>query len=383
MEWVSMAGKKPIKSWCANVEDSAMKQALDLARHPKLFKHVAMMGDAHCGYGMMIGGVVALNGAVSPSMVGYDIGCGMQFITFHGVDASSVNAAQIELILREIARGVPHGMGKYKNGRCRLLNEAPESVAVAADLGVAAISLGTLGGGNHFIELQENNDGFLCAMVHSGSRKLGQEICKYYDAKALELNRLYAADIPNKDLAFLPIGATEAYDYIEAMQYALTYARDNRNLIMDEVIRAVAHVLGYDIGSNESLDVHHNYAAIENHFGKNVWVHRKGATSAREDELGIIPGSSGTASYIVKGLGNADSFCSCSHGAGRTMSRSAAKKTLDKDGAKVLMGDVVTLKEVPLDESPEAYKDIESVMKSQEDLVTIVQTLTPLGNIKG
>ena len=248
--------------------------------------------------------------------------------------------------------------------------------------------IGTLGGGNHFIEIQKGNDGFIWIMIHSGSRNIGYKVAYHYNKKAQEFNDRWHSSVPkNHGLAFFPIEDYTARIYIEEMNYCIEFALANRKLMMNRVINIFKEMISPDIKFDKMINIAHNYARIENHFGKNVWVHRKGATSAKKGEIGIIPGSQGTKSYIVKGLGNLDSFMSCSHGAGRTMSRTKARnelnlekeiKNLDKQG---IVHSIRHKKD--LDEAPSAYKDINLVMENQKDLVEILVELTPLAVIKG
>jgi tRNA-splicing ligase RtcB len=276
-------------------------------------------------------------------------------------------------------------------------------------------SLGTLGGGNHFIEIQKGSDGYIWFMLHSGSRNLGLKVAKAYNEKAKELNKTYFSSIPEEyDLAFLPIGTEEADDYIREMNICLDFAQANRDLMVERIKKSFTDKLclncngkggkkgskcevcdgkGYfediyeDIEFEETINIHHNYAAIENHFGQNVWIHRKGATSAKEGQLGIIPGSQGTASYIVKGKGNPESFMSCSHGARRVMSRTKARKELDLEKEKQLLDSKGIIHSIrskdDLDEASSAYKNIDTVMNEQKDLVDILVKLEPLAVVKG
>jgi len=250
-------------------------------------------------------------------------------------------------------------------------------------------SLGTLGGGNHFIEFQKNELGELCIMIHSGSRNLGKKICDYYNAKAVEMNEKYFSQVPKQNqLAFLPLDDNLGQRYLHEMRYALEFAYSNRrvmtNLIIDMVSASKPRI---EKDYHRRVDVHHNYAVLENHFGKNVMVHRKGATRARTGDIGLIPGSQGSSSYVVSGLGNKDSFCSCSHGAGRKMSRTKAKKELDLALEQAKLDDLGVVHGIrsvnDLDEAAGAYKDIDTVMENQKDLVNIIHKLTPVGVIKG
>jgi tRNA-splicing ligase RtcB (3'-phosphate/5'-hydroxy nucleic acid ligase) len=264
---------------------------------------------------------------------------------------------------------------------------APDIQVIQQQLSSAKKQLGTLGGGNHFIELQKGTDDFIWIMIHSGSRNFGLKIAHVYHSIAGVLCNRWYSDLPDKDLAFLPIEAPEAKEYLNAMFYAVKFASVNRRHMLDTVMDIMREDLAYSLSFQIPFDVSHNYAAWENHFGENVLVHRKGATRARDGELGIIPGSQGTHSYIVRGRGNPDSFESCSHGAGRKLGRGVARRTLDLTAEQKRLdyqGIVHSVRNVDdLDEAAGAYKDIDLVMRLQADLVDIVEVLSPLGVIKG
>jgi len=379
--------KVPIKSWCDNPEEGALEQAKNLASLPFIFKQVCLMPDTHQGYGMPIGGVIACIHAIIPNAVGVDIGCGMCAVK---TSATEITTEQIKEIFGYIRELVPLGFNhRTENQEWEGFNEVPNILIIKQELESAKKQLGTLGGGNHFIEIQKGSDGFIWLMVHSGSRNFGYKIAKEYNKKAQELCKMWYSNIPpfkgEDGLAFLPIGSKEAKEYLEAMNFALKFAYADRKRMMNDICSSVYKVLGCTW--EPEINIHHNYVAIENHFGRNVWVHRKGATSAREGEFGIIPGSQGTSSYIVIGKGNRESFTSCSHGAGRTMSRGKARATLDlkeeieQMDLKGIVHGLRTTKE--LDEASGAYKDIDLVMEEQKDLVDIAVKLTPLGVIKG
>ncbi|RKZ27561.1 RtcB family protein, partial [bacterium] len=294
---------------------------------------------------------------------------------------------------------VPVGFNHHKKGQVAdLFDNAPDLEVIQAELDLATRQLGTLGGGNHFIEIQKGNDGYIWYMVHSGSRGFGFKIAKYYNKLATQLCQLWYADIPEvkgeEGLAFLPASTQGGLEYIEAMCYAMEFAKASRSRMLREIGYSFARVInGSSLktvtyqGEFEYIDIHHNYAALEGHFGKNVWVHRKGATSAKQGELGIIPGSQGTKSYIVRGKGCRESFLSCSHGAGRRMSRTQARRELNLEKERQKMDEAGILHSLrhadDLDEAASAYKDIDVVMSEQKDLVDIVVELTPLAVIKG
>ena len=391
MEWVISSNDKPIKSWCANLEDGAMAQAENLANHPVIFRHVALMSDAHQGFGMPIGGVVACDKAIIPYAVGSDIGCGMAAVRT-SYRAEDIIRPQLTKIMEGIRKVIPMGVGiVHEEDQDWEGFDPPISnilTVINRLIPKAKKQLGTLGGGNHFWEMQAGDDGYIWIMLHSGSRKLGYDIADYYYKQAVKLCDKWFSQIPCKELAFFPIDDIHGREYEDAMNYALEYAQANRDLMMVRSMEVIKSVLGCDFG--KVINVHHNYARWENHFGKNVIVHRKGATSAKQGETGIIPGSMGTASYIVSGLGNPESFSSCSHGAGRAMGRNAANKALtvadcDKAMEGVVFGSWGEDRKgrTDLSEAPGAYKDIEQVIAAQADLVEPVVRLMPLASMKG
>jgi len=378
----------PIKSWCDPIEDGAMAQATDLSMLPFLHQHVALMPDCHQGYGMPIGGVIACKDVVIPNAVGVDIGCGMVAVRTDAV-ADEINTEHVKKIMGLIHKAIPVGFKHHDDAQqWDGFDRAPDIPVIQQQLKSARNQLGTLGGGNHFIEIQRGDDGFVWLMLHSGSRNFGYKIAKEYNDCAVRECERWHSDIPNKDLAFLPIGSREAREYIEAMNYALDFALESREQMMASFMMAAASVLGCIFG--KPINIHHNFAALENHFGKNVWVHRKGATIARTGRIGIIPGSMGTPSYIVEGLGNPESFMSCSHGAGRAMGRAAASRNLSVEDCDNAMAGVVFGRwgkdrkgRIDLGEAPGAYKDIESVIDAELDLIKPITKLWPLGVVKG
>jgi tRNA-splicing ligase RtcB len=385
MKQVITTERLPIKLWLDDMEDGAMAQARNLANLPFAYKWVAIMPDSHQGYGMPIGGVLALDRVIIPNAVGVDIGCGMVAVktTLTEISEDELKAT-MGLIRETIPTGFKHQQEEqYWEG----FDRAPDIPIIQQELKSARKQLGTLGGGNHFIEIQEDEGGYIWLMIHSGSRNFGLKTAGEYHKKAKQLCERWVADIPHPDLSFLPMEDRIAKEYYEAMNFALDFAEANRALMMDRAILALLDVMvGMTSDDFEEVaNIHHNYAAWENHYGKNVLVHRKGATKATEKTIGIIPGSMGTSSYIVRGRGNPESFESCSHGAGRRMGRKQAKRTLDlaEEQAKMegILGKPRSEKE--LDEAPGAYKNIDVVMANQEDLVDIVYKLRPLASIKG
>ena len=345
----------PVKSWCENCEEGAVKQAVNLAHHPALVHHVALMPDAHQGYGMPIGGVVAAKGAVIPAAVGVDIGCGM-IATETDIPAEAFAEMSFRRAFQEklkeripVGEGVSHRVTQDWEG----FEEYTAHNGMRSSLWPSKLdrmNLGTLGGGNHFIELQKSTalDGSgdpeggakVWLMIHSGSRNLGKRIEEHYHRIAARMCERFHSPLPDKDLAFLPIDEPTGHDYFTDMLFALRYAKENRRRMMEAMKATLAEFVP-GVNFIRTIDIHHNYAAFEEHFGEKVCVHRKGATSAKLDEIGIIPGSMGTASYIVRGLGNPDSFMSCSHGAGRRMSRIAASTTLTVEECDKAMDGIV------------------------------------------
>lgn len=376
--------KKPIKMWLDDIEEGALAQAKNLANLPFTFKHVAIMPDSHLGYGMPIGGVLATEGVVIPNAVGVDIGCGMCAVK---TSLTEITTEKLKEIMGEIRKAVPVGFGHHKEKQdISLMPEKDHTELIAKDLENALTQVGTLGGGNHFIEIQKGSDGHIWIMIHSGSRNFGLKVAKNYNDKAIELNTRWQTVVPkDQELAFLPLGEKIADEYIKDMYYCVDFALANRKLMMDNILKIVNEKTGASF--EPMINIPHNYAIMEHHFGKNVLVHRKGATKATTETIGIIPGSQGTASYIVKGKGNPESFMSCSHGAGRKMGRKQAQRTLNLEEETKKLNDLGVIHAIrgidDLDEAPGSYKDISVVMKNQEDLVDIVVELKPLAVIKG
>lgn len=379
--------KNIIKTWAEELDEKTMEQVYNLSDLPFMYHHVAIMPDAHMGYGMPIGGVLATKGVVIPNAVGVDIGCGM--CAMH-TPIGIATPDSIADVVGRIQRRIPVGFNKHRLPQSQSMPRLPgeESCLIAQrEWGNACLSLGTLGGGNHFIELQTDKSGGLWAMIHSGSRNLGKQVADHYNKVACTLNAKWHTRVPvGHDLAFLPLDTPEAEAYLEEMNYCVAFALANRHHMMAVVKDALTEVFG-DFDPYPIINIAHNYARMEHHFGCNVMVHRKGATSAKSGEVGIIPGSQGTSSFIVKGRGNTGSFKSCSHGAGRRMGRKQACRELDLDEQKALLDSQGILHSIrgkkDLDEAPGAYKDIHDVMERQRDLVDIVEELHPLAVVKG
>lgn len=407
MKWTCEKGKIPIKSWSESVEPEAMTQAINLANHPCIREHVALMPDCHSGYGMPIGGVIAVENAVIPNAVGVDIACGVAAVktnlqlTDFGNERDK-QARKIRAILDELHKRVPVGEGhshqepqewerfkeiRDESGRYR------RTWLTDHKWDLAYKSLGTLGGGNHFLEIQADGNDQIWLMLHSGSRNVGYTIADYYNKQAMQICTMRGDSLPAKDLAFLLMDSEEGQDYIRDMQFAMDFAMENRRRMMDAFVESV-QVVKPSMEPLDSINIHHNYAALEEHFGKKYWIHRKGATSARAGQTGIIPGSMGSSSYIVNGLGNPESFASCSHGAGRKMSRTQACLSITEEKAERAMKGIVhdpwtkvrrgrAKGEKDLSECPLAYKDIYEVMQAQSDLIEQIVKLRPLGVLKG
>jgi tRNA-splicing ligase RtcB len=390
MQKIISTEKLPIKMWLDEPEDGAIAQAINLANLPFAFSHICLMPDTHVGYGMPIGGVLATKNVIVPNAVGVDIGCGMCAVKTN-IEANGLERKQLIQIMAGIRELIPLGFDHHKERQDESLMpqgyNMDELIVVKRQYLAALKQLGTLGGGNHFIELQCDNEGFLWIMVHSGSRNFGLQVAEYYNKKAKKLNEIYYSSVnPKADLAFLPFETNEAYLYYKEMQYCTAFALANRKLMMERIEEVVSTVLN-EVVYEPMINIAHNYAAWEQHFDAKVIVHRKGATSAKLGETGIIPGSQGTKSYIVEGLGNTESFMSCSHGAGRVMSRSAAVRNLNLEKEKQKLDQLGIIHSIrgksDLEEASSAYKDISQVMDFQKDLVKITVELSPLAVIKG
>lgn len=405
-------GRVPIKAWTKGVpvEDAAVQQLRNVADLPFVFKHVTAMPDVHWGMGATVGSVIATKGAIIPAAVGVDIGCGMMAAR---TDLNAIDLPDSLAAMRSaIEAAVPHG--RTDNGGVNdrgawgdlpaqiwpLVNGADEGEATLMmrlariagkhpALGRASKKMpnhaGTLGTGNHFIEVCLDEEQRVWIMLHSGSRGIGNAIGRYFIERAKEDMRRWFINLPDMDLAYLPEGSEGFDDYVEAVHWAQDFALANRNVMMTAVVNAVAISLGRPtLATIEAVNCHHNYVARENHFGQNVLVTRKGAVRARDGDLGIIPGSMGVQSYIVRGKGNPDSFNSCSHGAGRAMSRTAARKLFTlADHATATEGVECRKDAEVLDETPGAYKSIDAVMAAQADLIDIVHTLKQVVCVKG
>ncbi|MEM8976505.1 MAG: RtcB family protein [Pseudomonadota bacterium] len=399
---IDVPGGSPLKMWTKNVliEDVAIKQMQNVAMLPFIHKHVAAMPDCHFGKGATVGSVIPTKGAIIPAAVGVDIGCGM--MAWKLTLTASQLPDNLAKIRSDIERAVPHGFVSTK-GRARKggWEVVPNSVGTrwrALDDRYRALiekhprishktpahQLGSLGTGNHFIEICLDENDAVWVMLHSGSRGPGNVIGQYFIELAKKDMMRHSVHLPDKDLAYLSEGTEHFDDYIEALNWAQEYAWENRQAMMDAVLGVLRkHLPRFQIG-DMAVNCHHNYAVQENHFGADVWVTRKGAVRARKGDLGIIPGSMGTGSFIVRGKGNADSFCSCSHGAGRAMSRLEARRSITlKDHRAATEGIECRKDKAVIDESPAAYKDISTVIAAQQDLIEVVHQLRQVVNVKG
>lgn len=377
--------------WLEDIEDGAVEQIKHLANLPFAFSHIAIMPDSHQGYGMPIGGVLATKDVIIPNAVGVDIGCGMCAVK---TSLTELDTETLKKIMGEIRKAVPVGFEKHNEAlhsgylpSYKFDTDDKTCPIVYQEWENARKSIGTLGGGNHFIEIQKGSDGHIWIMIHSGSRNLGKQVADYYNKLAIDLNEKWHSAVPKEwELAFLPVNSEEGQAYIREMDYCVEFALANRKLMMER-IREIFFALPMIVAFDPIINIAHNYAAKEKHFGKEVFVHRKGATLADDGTIGIIPGSQGTRSYIVKGKGNIQSFKSCSHGAGRRIGRKKAERELNLEEEVKKLDDLGVLHGIrgvkQLDEAPGAYKDIDVVMKNQEDLVDVLVELTPLGVVKG
>jgi tRNA-splicing ligase RtcB len=393
-------GRVPVKVFTHDIEPEALQQLINVASLPIVFGHVAAMPDVHHGIGATVGSVIATKQAIIPAAVGVDIGCGMNAVRL------SISAKDLPESLAKIRSAVesmvPVGFNQHESDKVkgsaharqgRVLSDRLEGI-VSKHGGIIKMQrkfaqtwlcqLGSLGGGNHFIEICLDEAQRVWIMLHSGSRGIGNVMGRYFIEAARKDMQRHHVNLPDKDLAYFSEGSELFDDYVDAVDWAQDYALLNRGMMMKLVIDAIApHLPAFKIDS-EAINCHHNYVAIEQHFGEKLFITRKGAISAREGQLGIIPGSMGAKSFVVRGKGSAESFCSCSHGAGRRMSRTAAKKKFNRFDLAAQTEGVECRKDGGVvDEIPGAYKDIDEVMANQTDLVEVVHTLKQVVCIKG
>lgn len=382
--------KLPIKIWAKETElagyEDAIAQAKNLANLPIAHKWVCLMPDFHVGFGMPIGGVLAAKGGVVPNAVGVDIGCGM-IAAQTSLIADQLSKELLQRIRIAVHRKVPVGMAHHKEKQHSLFLEKAQTTDIMEDpvistqLESAMYQIGSLGGGNHFIEIQKDEDSQVWIMIHSGSRNLGKRVCDYYHKVAKQYMEERNITVPDTDLSFLPEDTKEFSMYLNAMRFCMQFAEQSRELMFQNVKKTFAE---YNVGFDElqKFDTHHNFAEKEKHFGEELYIHRKGAV--RAEGLVTIPGSMGTASYICEGLKPEESFVTCSHGAGRRLGRKQANALITHEQAvEAMKGVVFGIKNGDYDEMPMAYKDIDTVIADQADLVTPKYRLLPLAVIKG
>ena len=389
-------GRLPVKIWTDEVEPHARQQLVNLSTLPFIYRHVAAMPDVHSGIGATIGSVIATQNAIIPAAVGVDIGCGMIACRL-SLEANDLSEVLLKKVYDQINRDVPVGREQHKEDRAltdyalpfgtqlqRMTDKHPKLLKSFGKSSDWVRQMGSLGGGNHFIELCLDESNRIWVMLHSGSRGIGNAIGSYFIELARKDMERWMINLPDRDLAYFPEGTDHFDDYSEAVHWAQDYAYANRQAMLDLILAALArHLPAFQVTA-EAVNCHHNYVTRENHYGENVWITRKGAIRARAGDLGIIPGSMGAKSFIVRGKGNPESFCSCSHGAGRKMSRTAAEKAFTTaDLARQTEGVVCRKDKGVIDEIPGAYKDIDEVMTNQEDLVEVVHTLKQVVCVKG
>ena len=386
---------KPIKAWIAGVplDDGARQQLINVASLPFIFSHIAAMPDVHFGRGATVGSVIPTKGAIVPAAVGVDIGCGMAAVrtNLRAVDLPD----SLKDIRRDIERAVPVGQASHKEvpreaervwyaALKRRYEDIEAKHKAIATQKSSVLQIGTLGGGNHFIEICLDEEDRVWVMLHSGSRNIGNRIGTYFIAQAKEEIEKMGVTLPDRDLAWLVEGSDLFADYVEAVGWAQDYAKANRVAMMEAVLGVLREHFPQLVAGDVAVNCHHNYVEREEHFGEKVWLTRKGAVRAGIGDLGIIPGSMGAKSFIVRGLGNEDSFHTCSHGAGRKYSRTAAKERFTLEEHAAATAGVECRKDGGvLDETPMAYKDIDAVMAAQSDLVEIVHTLKQAVCVKG
>ncbi|MBO1752925.1 RtcB family protein [Actinotalea sp. BY-33] len=382
-------------SWASILEDGTREQALRTSEMPFIYPHMALMPDAHLGKGATVGSVIPTRGAIIPAAVGVDIGCGMDAVLTQWTkdDVAATGAPLVDL--REgIERRIPLSAGgrnqtltpsaEERVGALATLAEQLEMPDPASFVGGWALQLGSLGSGNHFIEVSLDEQDRVWLFLHSGSRGVGNRIAQHHIRVARELMERYFIRLEDLDLAYLVEGTDEFWAYVRALRWAQEFARQNRAEMMDRVVDAAASFMGEDVERREEISCHHNYTEQERHFGEKVWLSRKGAIDAHEGVMGLIPGSMGTRSYVVEGKGNRDSLCSAPHGAGREYSRSRARRTFTVEQLEeAMVGIEYRRTDAFIDEIPQAYKDIDVVMADAADLVRVRHELRQIVNVKG
>ena len=386
----------PVKIWTDDVDERSLEQLNNIAKMPFIHHHVAVMPDVHLGIGATIGSVIATHKAIIPAAVGVDLGCGMVAARL-SIRANDLDEKSLKKVFDQISRDVPVGRGQHDDNRVlvaaakpfeaglkSLTDRHPELLKTFGKFSKWTNQMGTLGGGNHFIEVCLDEADQVWVMLHSGSRGIGNAIADHFIKLARKDMERWMIQLPDRDLAYFPEGTEHFADYVEAVHWAQEYAMQNRQSMLELVLSALArHLPPFEV-TTEVVNCHHNYIAKEHHYGSDVWVTRKGAIRARIGDIGIVPGSMGARSYIVAGKGNPDSFCSSAHGAGRRMSRTAAEKCFtEADLAEQTVGVICRKDKGVLDEIPGAYKDIDLVMANQSDLTEILHSLKQVVCVKG
>jgi tRNA-splicing ligase RtcB len=386
----------PVKIWTNDVDDRSKEQLTNIASLPFIHHHVAAMPDVHLGIGATIGSVIATHKAIIPAAVGVDIGCGMVAARL-SLTANEIDEKSLQKIFDQITRDVPVGRGQhadnkvlveaakpFEQGLKLLMDRHPELLKSFGKLSKWTNQMGTLGGGNHFIEVCLDESDRVWVMLHSGSRGVGNAIADYFIKLARKDMERWMIQLPDRDLAYFPEGSEHFADYVEGVHWAQEYAMQNRQSMLELMLAALTrHLPSFEV-ETEVVNCHHNYVAREHHYSEDVWVTRKGAIRARKGDLGIVPGSMGARSFIVRGLGNPESFCSSAHGAGRKMSRTAAEKHFtEADLIEQTAGVICRKDKGVLDEIPGAYKNIDEVMANQNDLTEILHTLKQVVCVKG
>jgi tRNA-splicing ligase RtcB len=386
----------PVKIWTDDVDERSKEQLSNIASMPFIHHHVAAMPDVHLGIGATIGSVIATHKAIIPAAVGVDIGCGMLACQL-SLTANDIDEKSLKKVFDQITRDVPVGRGQHQDNRALvdvarpfearltfMTQKHPELLKSFGKFSNWVYQMGTLGGGNHFIEVCLDESNQVWVMLHSGSRGIGNGMADYFIKLARKDMERWMINLPDRDLAYFPEGTEHFADYVEAVHWAQEYAFQNRQSMLDLILTGLRrHLPAFEV-VNQVVNCHHNYVAIEHHFDQNVYVTRKGAIRAREGDLGIIPGSMGARSFIVRGKGEPESFTSCSHGAGRRMSRTAAEKQFtEADMVKQTEGVICRKDKGVIDEIPGAYKDIDTVMANQADLVDVLHTLKQVVCVKG
>lgn len=386
----------PVKIWTDEVDEKSKQQLANIASLPFIHHHVAAMPDVHLGIGATIGSVIATHKAIIPAAVGVDIGCGMVACRL-SLTANDIEEKSLKKVFDQISRDVPVGRAQHADDRVLvdaakpfearldlMTQKHPQLLKAFGKFSKWVNQMGSLGGGNHFIEVCLDESDQVWVMLHSGSRGIGNALADYFIQLARQDMERWMIHLPDRDLAYFPEGTEHFDDYFEAVHWAQEYAYQNRQCMVDLVLAALQRHLPAFVVTSEVVNCHHNYVAQEHHYGANVWVTRKGAIRAREGDLGIIPGSMGARSYIVRGLGNPESFTSSAHGAGRRMSRTAAEKQFtESDLARQTDGVICRKDKGVIDEIPGAYKDIDAVMENQKDLTETLHTLKQVVCVKG